>query len=138
MDKNLTKTERSILLYAETCVVDYAGLLEGQRMNNDDIEVLKKFEAAGILKFGRIPARVLGSMVSRQCTHWVEFTEAAWNLAHALRRQMAEKSKTVSANYKKVRAALDEQLAEAAVCCEAEGLARDRYRGSLTRERQTT
>ncbi len=114
MDAILTKNERSILLYAETCVVDFAGLLEGKRMNSDDIEALKKFEAAGILTFGRIPARVLGSMVSRECTHWVEFADAAWTLAHALRRQAAEKSKTSSTNYKKVRAALDERLAEAA------------------------
>lgn len=114
MDETLTKIERSILLYAETCVVDYAGLLEGKRMNSDDIEALKKFEAAGILKFGRIPARVLGSMISRECTHWVEFTEAAWVLAHVLRRQAAEKSKIGSTNYKQVRAALDERLAEAA------------------------
>lgn len=114
MIENLTKTERSVLLYAETCVVDYAGLLEGKRMNSDDIDALKKFEAAGILKFGRIPARVLGSMVSRECTHWVEFMDAAWSIAHSLRRQVAEKSKTVSTNYKKVRVALDERLAEAA------------------------
>lgn len=114
MDENLTKTERSILLYAETCVVDYAGLLEGERMNGDDIEALKKFAAAGILKFGRIPARLLGSMISRKCTYWIEFTDAAWALAHTLRRQAAERSKTASSNYKKVRAALDERLAEAA------------------------
>ena len=113
MDKNLNKTERSILLYAETCVVDYAGLLEGKRMNKDDIEALKKFEADGLLKFSRIPASVLHGMVARECTHWVEFTDAAWTLAHTLRREMAEKSKTRSSNYKKVRAALDERLAEA-------------------------
>lgn len=114
MDENLTKAERSVLLYAETCVVDYAGLLEGKRMNNDDIDALKKFEAAGILTFGRIPARALAWMVGRECTHWVEFNDSAWALAHALRRQAAEKSKTVSTNYKKVRVALDERLADAA------------------------
>lgn len=114
MIENLTKTERSILLYAETCVVDHAGLLEGKRMNKDDLDALKKFEADGILKFGRIPGRLLGSMGARDCTHWVEFTDAAWTLAHVLRRQVAENSKSHSSNYKKVRAALDERLAEAA------------------------
>ena len=54
----LTKVERSIILYAESCSVEYGGLLEGMRMNEDDLVALRKFEE-GILSFGRCPAALL-------------------------------------------------------------------------------
>jgi len=105
---DLTKTERSILAYAETCLVDYGGLLEGKRMNQDDIDALKKFQDAGILTFGRIPfhtVETLGRM-GRHPTHWITFTDAAWELAHAIRRLRAQAD---SASRKKVDAALAER-----------------------------
>ncbi|WP_234775050.1 hypothetical protein [Paraburkholderia tropica] len=106
----LSKTERSILLYAETVCVDYGGLLDAQRMNSDDLDALRKFQEAGILTFGRIPSWVLGEVRSdsRRPSYWITFTDAAWNLAHALRRKRAEKP-SVS------RAKVDAALAEKAV-----------------------
>ncbi|MBR8434795.1 hypothetical protein KDW37_28950 [Burkholderia cenocepacia] len=102
----LTKVERSILLYAETCCVDAGGLLEGKRMNADDMTALRKFADAGILSFGRIPFHLLASLSSlRQPTHWITLTDDAWQLAHALRRQRAARG---SASRRKV----DEVLAE--------------------------
>lgn len=104
----LTKVERSIILYAETCCVDAGGLLEGERMNADDMTALRKFADAGILTFGRIPARLLESLSGlRLPTHWITFTDEAWQLAQALRRRCAAQG---SASRKKV----DEALAELA------------------------
>jgi len=105
--ESLTKVQRSILLYAETCMVDYGGLLEGKRMNADDIEALEDMQDAGLLRFGRVPGRLLGSFIGRDVTHWVEFTDAAWALAFAVRRFRAEQSKSNSVNYRRVREALD-------------------------------
>ena len=104
----LTRDERGILLYAETCLVDGSGLLTGERMNKADLDALAKFKAAGILDFGRIPARLLSSM--KPLTHWVTFTDAAWELAHALRRQRAA---AITPNRFKVVAALAERAAPA-------------------------
>lgn len=107
--ETMTKVERSILLYAETCCVDYGGLLEGQRMNADDMAALKKFEEAGILEYGRIPFKLLGPLGSygRKPTHWITFTDAAWEVAHALRRRCSHKA-SVS------RQKVDEALADRA------------------------
>ncbi|MDN7965596.1 hypothetical protein QZM92_26810 [Burkholderia multivorans] len=108
----LTKVERSIILYAESCCVDCGGLLEGIRMNADDMTALRKFADAGILTFGRIPARLLGPLSGlREPTHWITFTEEAWQLAHALRRERAAR---VTASRRKVDDALAQRATEAA------------------------
>lgn len=109
----LTKVERSIILYAESCSVDYGGLLEGKRMNDDDLAALRKFHESGLLSFGRVPAKLLGplSEYGRNPTHWVTFTDDAWALAHALRRQRAAHG---SVSRTKVDEVLAERTTEAA------------------------
>lgn len=102
----LTKAQRSILLYAECCLVDYGGLLEGIRMNEADLDALKEFQEAGLLRFGRVPGRLLGSFIGRSVTHWVAFAPACWDLVSRLRRLQSERSKTNSLNYQRVRDAL--------------------------------
>ncbi|WP_186019898.1 hypothetical protein [Burkholderia gladioli] len=104
----LTRTEKSILLYAETCLVDYGGLLEGRRMNQDDMDALKALAYAGSISFGRVPGSLLSEIrdrTGRHVTHWITFNDVAWNLAHAIRRERASKG---SAS----RKAVDEYLGE--------------------------
>lgn len=84
----LTRNQSSALLYVETCCVDFGGLLEGTRMNEDDRDALDQLAAAGALKWGRIPGRLLGSF-QRQVTHWCDLTDEGWALAHQLRRARA-------------------------------------------------
>jgi hypothetical protein len=77
----------------ETCAVDASGLLVGERMNDADIEALKKFKAMGILDYGRIPFKLLGQLTEEpprlKLTHWVTLNDEAWRLAHELRRVRA-------------------------------------------------
>lgn len=58
-----TKDSRSMLLYCESCAVDGDGLLVGAKMNAEDIAEAKRMQGAGLIKFGRIPAR----MMMRRC-----------------------------------------------------------------------
>lgn len=97
--QDLTRTERSILLYAETTMVDYGGLLEGPRMNADDHAALDRLQAAGMLTWGRVPGRLLGHFIGRNITHWVEFTDAGWTLAQQTRRYRCEITRKTSRNY---------------------------------------
>lgn len=87
----ITRDQRSILMYAETCAVDHGGLLEGIRMNKDDHAALAELAAAGILTHGRIPGKLLGTFAAHriQPSHWCDLTEAGWELAHALRQARA-------------------------------------------------
>jgi hypothetical protein len=103
----LTRDEKSILLYAETCLVDRSGLLCGDRMNDADRAALAKFKAAGVLDYGRIPHK----LVKREAvadTHWITFNDEAWAAAHALRR---ERAKQVCSQRRAINAALAERVA---------------------------
>jgi hypothetical protein len=88
--ESMTRNEQSAFLYAESCLVDYSGLLESQRINSEDIEAFDKFKKLGIIDFGRIPAALLSSSSPRKSAHWVTFSEKAWSIAFALRRLRAE------------------------------------------------
>ncbi|MDR6397945.1 hypothetical protein ACTOWA_00425 [Herbaspirillum seropedicae] len=102
---NLSRDEKSVLLYAETCMVDSSGLLESVRLNGEDLAALKRLQDAGLLNYGRVPSELLQQAKGK--TYWVTFTERAWDIAHQLRRQRAEKPNTL-------RQAVDSVIAERA------------------------
>lgn len=75
---NLTKAERSLLLYAESCAVDRRGVLDNARMNSADLQILAKFDG------------VLLDYVISQCG--VVMLPAGWEVVGLLRRRRAEQS----------------------------------------------
>lgn len=91
----MNKVERSCLAYLECCAVDAGGLVKGARMNGDDYEAIKKFKAAGLLRFGRVHSSLLAEgrrpASSRGCAydHWVEFCDAGWKLVADVRKLRA-------------------------------------------------
>jgi hypothetical protein len=101
----LTRDEKSALVYAETCLVDYGGLLEGIRMNEHDIAAFNRFQTEGLLTWGRVPGAMLGTF-ARKVTHWITFNDGAWILAHRLRRARAGRS---TSSRQEVDAYLDER-----------------------------
>jgi hypothetical protein len=89
--ETITREQASILLYVESCAVEYGGLLEGVRINATDLRALVSLTEAGYLTFGRIPGKLLGSF-QRGVTHWCDLTDAGWALAHQMRRARAARS----------------------------------------------
>jgi len=89
----LTKDEANILLYLETCMVDHRGFIQPKRMNNTDWTIMERWKKEKLIDFGRrayeditrYPISVGGAR-----THWVQFTEKAWTLAHRYRQERAE------------------------------------------------
>mgnify|MGYP001586935676 CR=1 FL=1 len=77
----LTKDERSLLLFLETCAVDHAGRVDTSHMNANDMEIAARWNRSGFLKFGRI----LSSDLSKFGTHWCVLTEQSWLAAHGER-----------------------------------------------------
>lgn len=78
----MSKDERSLLLFFETCAVDYGGKIDVRHMNKEDMDIAKKWNKEGFVKFGRIKFHdIIGKH-----THWCEFSEEAWKLAHQERR----------------------------------------------------
>lgn len=93
---NLTNDEKNTLLYLETCMVDANHFAEQRRMNDDDFKAIEKLKIRGLIDFGRIPSKVIQSVHRKnphiQYTHWVRFTDQAWQLAHVARRERAARS----------------------------------------------
>lgn len=75
---NLTRNERSLLLYAETCAVDGKGVLDDRRMNDEDRAALDKFDGV-LLEY--IPAQ-----------SGVVLTDDGWSVVGLLRRRKAERT----------------------------------------------
>ncbi len=90
LDK-MTRDERSLLLYFESCLVNQRGTCEPLRMNESDFEIAKQWTAVGFVQFRRRPAKQLvGTGTTR--THAVRLSEEAWELAHMERRRRAERN----------------------------------------------
>jgi hypothetical protein len=81
----MSRDERSLLLYFETCVVDLAGRVDPRRMNEEDEVIANKWADKGFINYGRIAS---ADHNSQGCL-WVEFSADAWSLAHQARRQRA-------------------------------------------------
>lgn len=87
----LTKEEKSLLLYMETQAVDYGGKLEAVRMNADDFEIAKRWNESGFVLFGRIAANDIQTRGGITRTHWCVLSEDAWATAHAERRARCQR-----------------------------------------------
>ena len=90
----LTKGEKNILLYLETCLVDSRGFIQPARMNDTDWEIMDGMKEGGLIDFGRrlykdIRAYSIGAGGAK--THWVKFSDQAWQLAHKCRQERGER-----------------------------------------------
>jgi hypothetical protein len=92
----MTTEERSLLLYIETCSVDYGGLVNYQHINDDDRKILKQWDEGGFISFSRITFDSLQLLKDKNNSNLVHLSEEAWNLAHKERRarsaRMSKKS----------------------------------------------
>ena len=80
----MSKTERALLLFLETCAVDYGGTIDIRHINSDDFEIIGKWSQNGFIEFGRVSSDSLRKGALR--THCVVLSEGAWDLAHRERR----------------------------------------------------
>lgn len=80
----MTRDERSLLLYLETRAVDFGGKVDVRHMNKEDMDMAKRWNSEGFLKFGRIKFH---DILSKQSgTHWCELSDEAWALAQQERK----------------------------------------------------
>jgi len=84
--EEMTKDERSLLLYIESVSVDYAGLVHSQRINDEDREILKRWDEEGFISYSRISWDSIQTLIDKHHTSLVSLSEDAWRLAHEERR----------------------------------------------------
>lgn len=82
----MTRDELSLLLYLETCAVDFGGAVDARRMNKEDFDTAAQWAREGFIEFGRICAADIKTTGPQQRTQWVRLSDAAWTQAHAERR----------------------------------------------------
>jgi hypothetical protein len=85
--ESLTKLERGLLLYFESCAVDFAGRVHGARMNGEDFEKAHEWSAEGFIDFGRIVMQDH----NRDGGNFVKLSRSAMALAQAERRARADR-----------------------------------------------
>lgn len=78
----MSKDERSLLLYLETCAVDQAGKVSSAHMNETDFDIAKRWAAIGYIRFSRLKSAYLANGK----THCVALSAEAWADARRLRR----------------------------------------------------
>lgn len=83
----MTKDERSLLLYLETCIVDHDGRVNSASMNSADREIVAGWVECGFIEYGRIASE----FVTRDGGNWVTFSDDAWLAAHKERRARGER-----------------------------------------------
>ena len=87
------RQQESLLMYLETCLVDKTGNVDSRRMNEEEMEIAKRWAKQGLIEFGRLPAhKVFARKRSTWKTHYVRFSDKAWIDASRFRRERAERN----------------------------------------------
>ena len=82
-----TRREQSFLMYLESCLVDNYGMMEGVRFNKEEADWASEWTKLRLIEFGRIAYKdIRGGN-----THWVRFSDDAWELAHRFRRERSDR-----------------------------------------------
>lgn len=86
--KTMSKDERSLLLYLETCMVDNRGRIDQKKLNNEDRHILEIWNDTEFIKFGRIHRDLY---MEKMGSYWIELSNEAWKLAHEERRARSKR-----------------------------------------------
>lgn len=82
----MTKDQLSLLLYLETCAVDFGGSVDVVHMNADDQTQAATWHDSGFIEYGRIASDHFPKQNGRQRTNYVRLSDAAWTAAHEERK----------------------------------------------------
>ncbi len=88
---DLSKDERTLLLFLEACATDRGGLVDVRHMNADDHATVKRWSESGFVAFGRLRFADIKESGGKTYAHWCRLSDEAWALAHAERRARCER-----------------------------------------------
>jgi len=82
----MSADERNLLLYLESVSTDGGGLVHSQRINDEDREILKKWDESGFISYSRLTFDSIQRLHDKHNTSLVYLSDEAWKLAHQERR----------------------------------------------------
>lgn len=100
--RTLNRQEARLLVYLESRAVDYGGIVDTSRMDEDEKVLAAKWNSEGFIWYGE--KKVHGG--KRGFNHWVVLTEEAWAVSAADRQAIAKRNHRADPNIPK--AALEE------------------------------
>jgi len=83
--EEMTREERSLLLFLESCATDFGGKVDVRRMNDDDSKILKEWVNSKFIQYGRISMVCIEKSNDKKSC-WVNLSNEAWELVHQERR----------------------------------------------------
>lgn len=83
---DLSKDERSLLLYLECRAVDNSGVVQTAHMNDEDSAIAQRWKDEGFIRYGRIKFDLITK--NGECM-WVILSPNAFKLAHEERQARA-------------------------------------------------
>ena len=87
--KNMSKDERSLLLFFESNAVDHRGKISVEHMNDEDHRITEAWDKEKFIRFGRVALADIitgGQQPVRPRAHWVTLSDKALSLAQEERR----------------------------------------------------
>ncbi len=97
--RTMTKDQRSLLLYLETCATDHGGTVDTRHMNAEDMLQAREWSDLGLITFGRRGSEFFTTLPpAKQRSHRVVLSDSAWELAHEERRARNTRMRTKLAN----------------------------------------
>jgi hypothetical protein len=114
---DMTKEERSLLLFLETQLVDHAGRVNVDHINDNDFRIAERWTEEGFITFKRRPLKEIQKESKKIAHLWTRtsrptrvcrFSDEAWRLAHEERKARAARCEYKSAAWAK------EEIEEAA------------------------
>jgi hypothetical protein len=92
MVKELDINEARLLLYCETCAVDFDGRMDDRHLNGADLTILVGWQEAGFVESGRVASEFTFRDGRSMRARWCCLSEEAWQEAHRQRRLRAERA----------------------------------------------
>ena len=91
--ETLTKSEKSTLLYLESCMVDGKGKAMWDKMNDEDTENIIDFIRDDLMTVQnpRPSYHIASIFPSNQYMQITHFSDEAWSLAHQVRRERSDR-----------------------------------------------
>ncbi len=78
--ENMTKDEKSLLLFLETCAVDQGGLVNIRHMNNEDVSIAKEWNKMRFILFGRVSFASIERLFDKGRTNWCRLSNEAFQI----------------------------------------------------------
>ena len=88
--KEMTKDEKSLVLFLEVRATDNGGRVDVRHMNEGDMNIAEEWNVTEFISFGRIVYKDIATTGTKS-SHWCHLSDEAFGIAHQLRREKAER-----------------------------------------------